>query len=75
MDHLLAGACGAVPMTLDEWEQCYAHRECDWEVHCVTLNPYEDVQDCIDNGNDFEGGRLAAELRHAGGRWRRGAPP
>lgn len=63
MDHLLAEACGAVPVTFDDWEHCYASRECDWEVNCVTLNTYEDVQDCIVNGNDFEGGRLAAELR------------
>jgi hypothetical protein len=63
IDELLVKACGRVPVTFDEWEQCYTRRECDWEVNCVTLNTYEDVQDCIANGNDVEGGRLAAELR------------
>jgi hypothetical protein len=62
-DRLLARACGAVPVTFEDWERCYARRKCDWEVNCVTLNSYEDVQDCIDHGNDFEGGRLAAEIR------------
>lgn len=60
---LLAGACGRVPVTLDDWERCYQRRWCDWEVNCVTLNNYSDVQDCIDNSNDVEGGRLEAERR------------
>ena len=59
----LAAACGAVPVTLDDWERCYQKRVCEWTVNCVPMNPYRSVQDCIDQGDAVEGGRLAAERR------------
>jgi hypothetical protein len=59
----LAELCGAVPVTLDDWERCYEKRWCEWQVGCLPLNSYHDVQECIDESYQLEGGRLAAELR------------
>jgi hypothetical protein len=59
----LAELCGAVPVTLDDWEDCYQRRHCEWEVGCVPLNTYRDAQECIDRGDQVEGGRLTAERR------------
>ena len=59
----LAKLCGAKPVTLDDWEDCYQRRKCEWEVGCVSLNSYRDVQDCIASGDAVAGGRLAAERR------------
>lgn len=57
----LAQICGAEPVTLDDWENCYLKRWCEWVVNCRTMNKYRDVQECIAQSNAFEGGRLAAE--------------
>src|SRR5690242_12194573 len=47
----LAMACGGTaPVTLDDWENCYQRRTCDWEVGCVSLNEFRDVADCIASG-------------------------
>jgi hypothetical protein len=62
-DPRLVEICGAMPVTLDDWEDCYQHRACEWQVNCVTLNTYRDVAECIALGDDVEGGRLAAERR------------
>jgi hypothetical protein len=59
----LVAACGAMPVTFDDWENCYRKRKCEWEVNCVTQNTYRDVQECIDQGDAVSGGRLAAERR------------
>jgi hypothetical protein len=59
----LVAACGAMPLTFDDWENCYRRRKCDWEVNCVTQNSYRNVQECIDQGDAVSGGRLAAERR------------
>jgi hypothetical protein len=60
----LAAACGgAVPVTFDDWENCYKRRRCQFEVGCIPQNAYRDVQDCLDHGDAVEGGRLSAELR------------
>jgi hypothetical protein len=59
----LVAVCGAMPVTLDDWERCYQKRACDWQVNCVPTNAYRNVQECIDQGDAVEGGRLAAERR------------
>src|SRR4051794_23441418 len=44
----LAMACGgAAPATLDDWENCYQKRKCEWEVGCVTEDQFASVQDCM----------------------------
>jgi len=45
----LAEICGAVPVTLDDWERCYQKRKCEWQTQCLA-NFYRDTQDCIDHG-------------------------
>jgi hypothetical protein len=60
----LAEVCGGrAPVTLEEWEDCYQRRKCEWQVGCVPLNAYRDVQDCIASGDAVTGGRLAADRR------------
>jgi hypothetical protein len=59
----LAAICGAVPVTFDDWEDCYKKRRCDFEVGCIPENAYRDVQECLDSGDAVEGGRLSAERR------------
>jgi hypothetical protein len=59
----LVAACGAMPVTFDDWENCYRKRKCEWEVNCVTQNTYRNVQECIDQGDAVSGGKLAAERR------------
>jgi len=60
----LAEICGGqAPVTLEEWEDCYQKRKCEWQVGCVPLNPYRDVQDCIASGDAVAGGRLVADRR------------
>src|SRR4051812_3272205 len=37
----LAAICGGTaPVTLDDWENCYLKRTCEWEVACPTKNPF-----------------------------------
>src|ERR1051325_4810426 len=44
----LAQACGGTaPVTLDDWENCYLKRKCEWQVGCVSLNSFRDTADCI----------------------------
>lgn len=60
----LATACGGTaPVTLDDWENCYQKRKCEWEVGCVSLNEFRDVADCIASGDAAQGGQLAEERR------------
>ncbi len=60
----LATICGGqAPASLDDWEDCYEKRKCEWEVGCVALNSYRDVQDCIASGDAVSGGELAAARR------------
>jgi hypothetical protein len=59
----LVAACGAMPVTFDDWENCYRKRKCEWEVDCVTQNNYRNAQECIDQGDAVSGGKLAAERR------------
>ncbi|HEY6179115.1 MAG TPA: hypothetical protein VIX73_31895, partial [Kofleriaceae bacterium] len=60
----LATACGGTaPVTLDDWENCYQKRKCEWEVGCVSLNEFRDVADCIASGDAVQGGQLAEERR------------
>ena len=54
---------GKAPVTLDDWENCFQKRKCEWTVGCVSLNTYRDVADCIASGDAVSGGRLAAERR------------
>jgi hypothetical protein len=59
----LTELCGAEPMTLDDWENCYTKRWCEWSVGCLPMNKYRDVQECLDQSSAFEGGKLAAARR------------
>jgi hypothetical protein len=60
----LATICGGtVPVTLDDWENCYQKRKCEWEVGCVTLDAFRDVPDCIASADAVSGGKLAAQRR------------
>lgn len=59
----LTELCGSVPVTLDDWESCYQKRWCKWEVGCLPLNTYRDVQECLVRSDEVEGGRLSAERR------------
>lgn len=55
--------CGAVPLSLEDWERCYKNRRCEILVGCVSQSEYRDVQQCLDRSDDVAGGRLEAE-RH-----------
>ena len=55
--------CGSVPTTLEEWEDCYAARTCEWTVHCDVQNGFADVAECVDLADAVAGGRLSAERR------------
>jgi hypothetical protein len=60
----LATACGGTaPVTLDDWENCYQRRKCEWEVGCVSLNEFRDVADCIASADAVQGGQLTEERR------------
>jgi len=60
----LATACGGTaPVTLDDWENCYQRRKCEWEVGCVSLDEFRDVADCIASGDAAQGGQLTEERR------------
>lgn len=60
----LAVICGGTaPVTLDDWEDCYQKRTCEWQVGCVTLDEFRDVPDCIASDDAVEGGQLAAARR------------
>jgi hypothetical protein len=60
----LATACGGTaPVTLDDWENCYRKRKCEWEVSCVSLNEFRDVADCVASGDAAQGGQLTEERR------------
>jgi hypothetical protein len=58
----LAEICGGTaPVTLDDWEDCFARRKCEWRVGCVSLTPLRDVADCVASADALEGGRLTFE--------------
>jgi hypothetical protein len=65
----LTEICGAEPPAasaagyLDYWENCYRTRWCEWEVGCLPLNSYRNVQECLEKSDSVEGGRLSAERR------------
>src|SRR5215471_16511876 len=59
----LVQLCGATPASFDDWEDCFQRRKCGWEVGCVSLNTFRDVQECLDLGDEVVGGRLSAERR------------
>lgn len=60
----LAQACGGTaPVTLDDWENCYLKRKCEWQVGCVSLNSFSSVADCVASADALEGGQLAEERR------------
>jgi len=60
----LAVICGGTaPVTFDDWEDCYQKRKCEWEVGCVPLDHFRDVQDCVASADAVGGGQLAAERR------------
>src|SRR5689334_9931016 len=59
----LVQLCGAAPVTFDDWENCFEKRKCQWEVGCVSLNTYRDVQECLDLGDEVVGGQRSAERR------------
>ena len=60
----LAVICGGTaPVTLEDWENCYQKRKCEWEVGCPTKNPFRDVADCIASWDGLQGGKLAADRR------------
>lgn len=59
----LAVICGHAPVTLDDWEDCYQKRTCEWEVGCVTLDEFRDVADCTASADAVSGGELAAARR------------
>jgi hypothetical protein len=60
----LATICGGTaPVTLDDWENCYQKRKCEWEVGCVTLDTFRDVPDCVASADAMSGGKLAAARR------------
>jgi hypothetical protein len=50
-------------VTLDDWEDCYERRKCQWRVGCVSLTPFRDVADCVASADAVEGGRLTFERR------------
>lgn len=62
-DEELVAACGELPVTLADWEDCYAKRTCEWEVGCVIQNAYRDVAECHARRDAVVGGRLSAERR------------
>jgi hypothetical protein len=60
----LATICGGTaPVTLDDWEDCYLKRTCEWEVGCPTENTFRDAADCIESWDGVQGGKLAADRR------------
>lgn len=59
----LTEICGAEPVTLEDWEDCYLKRWCDAVVGCSSMNPFRDVQECVARVDAWVGGRLGAERR------------
>ncbi|HSR97995.1 MAG TPA: hypothetical protein VLM79_13135 [Kofleriaceae bacterium] len=59
----LTQICGAQPVTLDDWEDCYRKRFCDAMVGCSSGNPFLDVDECVARIDDLTSGRLEAERR------------
>jgi hypothetical protein len=59
----LAELCGAMPVTLDDWEDCYARRVCEWASNCPTYNYYADADDCVAHADGIQGGALTAMRR------------
>lgn len=53
--------CGAVPVTLADWEACYVKRYCETHAYCGEHNLYADAQECIAQLDAVNGGRLAFE--------------
>lgn len=50
-DRGLINLCGSIPVTLDDWENCYKKRWCEWAVGCRPMNKYRNVQECIDKSD------------------------
>jgi hypothetical protein len=40
--------CGSVPSTLEEWEQCYLKRLCEWQMACFDRVVYHDLAECME---------------------------
>lgn len=60
----LATACGGTaPVTLDDWENCYQKRKCEWELGCVSGSTFRDLADCMATSDARQGGKLTAERR------------
>lgn len=60
----LAQACGGTePVTLDDWENCYRQRKCEWAVGCQTQSTFRDVADCVAASDTEDGGEIAAQRR------------
>jgi hypothetical protein len=53
----LVSMCGAVPVTLEDWERCFQRRWCEIVVNCSELNLYRDVEQCIAEESAVEGGQ------------------
>jgi hypothetical protein len=39
--------CGSVPSTLEDWEQCYLKRHCEWQMACFDRVIYHDLAECM----------------------------
>ena len=58
----LVSMCGAEPVTLADWEACYAKRSCEALVNCQNLNLYRDAAECIAQQDAVLGGKLGFEV-------------
>src|SRR5687767_9743851 len=54
--------CGAIPVTVDDWERCYRKRYCEAMVNCSEQNRYLDAEECIERSDAVSGGALAHDL-------------
>jgi hypothetical protein len=59
----LADLCDTEPVTPGDWERCYHKRWCQWRVGCSPENSYRNLQECIAESDEIEGGIFTAESR------------
>lgn len=58
----LEALCGSAPTTLEEWEQCYLRRLCEWRMACFDRVVYRDLSECMDTA-EAASPRLTLERR------------
>lgn len=53
----LAAVCGAVPVTLADWERCFLHRSCEVQARCGGPAHFSSAEECIALSDAVSGGQ------------------